>query len=447
MARPERESQAVKKPLPTTRGWSLFVAAAVALVASAFFGRSDFLFVGLFLSIVPLAAMIMVRIDRPRLSVSRVFSPEAVGVGETMTLATTVRNQSPRPSPSATWRESASGGLALRGAALLPRLEERRFGARGGNDTVTLTQRVRATSRGAHEVGPLIVSRVDPFGLAYAEYALGQSRQFLVTPRVTRLTRGSLDVSQSEGIEHELLRHSIPAADELIAREYRSGDPLRRVHWRATARHDKLMVRQEEQRSNPEAWMFFDTRRAPGAEPQPHYDAHPDPEFEAAVELVASLGVHLLDEGFDVSVVESGPRQLTGRTGAGRTGTLGASTPTFDRAGAGRVLLADLASIVPTGPSEDDPVAELSAGLRRSGRAVPVFAILGESMREEVGALAAVRAMAEPAIAFVTPRADPDILEILSAAGWTCVTISVTGGPRLAWQQALERHRTVSQHG
>ncbi|KRC50799.1 hypothetical protein ASE16_07405 [Leifsonia sp. Root227] len=432
-----RSSSPVRKPRPTARGWALFSVGVVALVASVALGRTDVLFVGLFLTVLPLAAMISVTIDRPRLTVTRSFHPDIVAAGETATVVTTARNESPRPSPAAAWRESAPAAVGVQGLAPFPRLGAHQATVSHGRDTIVLRQDVRARHRGSHPIGPFIVSRADPFGLAYAEYALGQPKQFVVTPRVTALPGGDLDVARSEGTEHELLRHSIPSADELIAREYRPGDPLRRVHWRATAKHDKLMVRQEERRSNPEAWLIADTRDT----------AAPDAEFETLVELVASIGVHLLDEGFVVSVVETGPRQLSGRSGAGRTGTLGAATPTYDVGSADRLLLSDLAAVEPSDVPRDDAVAELAAGLRRSGRAVPVFAILIGGALNELGALAAVRSMCDPAVAFIGASAPAEVEEVLTDAGWLCVPFAGGDDPADSWQRALGRRRAEVSRG
>ncbi|WP_431276967.1 DUF58 domain-containing protein [Leifsonia poae] len=436
MPRRSRSSSPVRKPRPTFRGWALFGVGVLALIASAVFGRTDVLFVGLFLTVLPLAAMISVTMDRPRLTVTRSFHPDIVGVGETASVVTTARNESSRPSPAAQWREFAPPAVGVQDSAPFPRLGAHQSNVTHGRDTIVLRQEVRALHRGSHPVGPLIVSRTDPFGLAYAEYALGQPRQFVVTPRVQSLSTGDLDIARSEGTEHELLRHSIPSADELIAREYRQGDPLRRVHWRATARHDKLMVRQEEQRSNPEAWMLFDTHAAGN-----------DAEFETLVELVASIGVHLLDQGFVVSVVETGSRQLSGRSGAGRTGTLGSATPTYDVGSADRLLLADLAAVDQDAESRDDAVAELAAGLRRSGRAVPVFAVLSGGSLDELGALAAVRPMCDPAVAFVASSAPQDVADVLADAGWLCVPFAAGDQPAECWQRAMQGQRAAMQRG
>jgi uncharacterized protein (DUF58 family) len=430
-----RSSSPLTKPRPTARGWTLGAIGVLALIASAMLGRTDVLFAGVFLTVLPLAAMISVTWDRPRLGVSRGFHPDVVAVGEKTTIATTARNLSPRPSPAARWREFASAAVDVQGRSPFPRLGPHEPGAGHGRDTVVLRQEVVAEKRGSHPIGPLVISRADPFGIAYAEYALGQPRSLLVTPRVVPLAHGELDVAHSEGTEHELLRHSIPSADELIAREYRPGDPLRRVHWRATARHDKLMVRQEEQRSNPEAWLLLDTRGGLADEAA----------FEAQIDLIASVGVHLIDEGFAVSAVETAERQLSGRSGAGRTGTLGAMSPTYDLGGSDRLLLADLAGVEPGESPRDDAVAELATGLRRAGRSVPVFAfLLGGT--GELGSLAALRSMGDPAVAFLGATTPPDVEEVLVDAGWICVTYAPGDGPAACWERALRRQRAVT-HG
>ncbi|WP_374010862.1 DUF58 domain-containing protein [Leifsonia sp. LS-T14] len=440
-----RASSPLKRPRPTARGWTLGLVGVVALVASATFGRTDVLFVGVFLTVLPLAAMISVTVDRPRLTVTRSFHPDVVAAGERSTIVTTARNQSPRPSPAARWRESAPPVVGVQASAPFPRLGAHQPDGGLGRDTVVLRQDVVPQRRGAHAVGPLIVSRTDPFGVAYAEYAIGQPRQLLVTPRVVELSRGELDVAHSEGTEHALLRQSIPSADELIAREYRPGDPLRRVHWRATARHDQLMVRQEEQRSNPEAWMFMDTRPIAAHAETGHPDAAGD-EFETLVDLVASIGVHLLDEGFVVSIVETGDRQLSGRSGAGRTGTLGSTTATYDMGSADRMLLGDLAAIETSTTARDDAVSELGAGLRKAGRPVPVFAVLAGSGPVELGGLAALRSMGDPAVAFVAVSTAQDTVDVLVDAGWLCVTFAAGDDPAECWRRALrtQRARVVS---
>ncbi|WP_308465005.1 DUF58 domain-containing protein [Rathayibacter soli] len=444
----------VTRPRPTLRGWALETAGILAFIGAVWLGRVDLLFVGLVLTVLPPAAMLALVLDRPWLSVSRSFSPEIVATGEEAQATLTVRNHGSRSPSPMRWRDMVGTGLSAPGPAPLPWLAEHGLPTRNRPDTATLHYRIRTQHRGVYEVGPVLLARLDPFGLARAEYAVGGERPLLVTPRVVPLAHGELDTATTEGTEYELLRHSIPSADELIAREYRTGDPLRRVHWRATARHDKLMVRQEEQRSDPNAWILFDTRRA--ARTDRHVTRHHsrNAAFEQAVTLVAALGSHLLNEGFVVNVVETGRVQFSGRTGAGRLGVLGSAAASFELPAGEQLLLANLASVRQVGQSARQRERDASSagdiladGLRRGGKAVPVFAVLVDGGLSDVTVLASVRHQCDPAVAFLLGGASRLGDDDLVRAGFTCVTVSSGDDPQTAWREASRLYSEATRHG
>ena len=119
---------------------------------------------------------------------------------------------------------------------------------------------------------------------------------------------------------------------------------------------------------------------------------------------------------------------------------MGATTATYDMQSADRMLLADLAGVETTPAFRDDAVAELGAGLRRAGRPVPVFAVLVDAP-DELGALAGLRAMGDPAVVFLADAAPEDAAEVLADAGWLCVRFSAGDDPAECWQRALRRQR------
>ncbi|HEY5224229.1 MAG TPA: DUF58 domain-containing protein [Microbacteriaceae bacterium] len=454
MSRTRERMPRVTRPRPTLRGWAVASVGIIAFIGAALLGRVDLLFVALVLTVLPPAAMLALVLDRPWLSVSRSFSPEIVATGEEAQATLTVRNQGSRPPSPMRWRDTVGTGLNAPGSAPLPWLAEHGPPTRNRPDSATLRYRIRTESRGVYDVGPVLLERLDPFGLAHAEYAVGGVRPLLVTPRVVPLLRGELDTATTEGVEYELLRHSIPSADELIAREYRTGDPLRRVHWRATARHDKLMVRQEEQRSDPNAWILFDTRRAPHADRRVTRHHTRNAAFEQAVTLVAALGSHLLNEGFVVNVVETGRVQFSGRTGAGRLGVLGSAAASFELPGGEQQLLANLASVRQVGQSArrhdsdaSTAIDILADGLRRGGKAVPVFAVLVDGELTDAAALAAVHHQCEPAVAFLFGGARRSGENALGRAGFTCVSVGPGDNPPAAWQTATRLHAEATHHG
>ncbi len=415
------------------------------MIGAAWSGRVDLLVLGLVLLLLPLAAAIVIAVDRPWTTVSRVFESDVIAAGESAHVVLTIRNESNRPLPGLRWRDSCPAGLAAPGFAPLPPLGEHTLASRDRSDTASVRYTIETGVRGVYTVGPLLLERIDPFGLMRCLYAVGSARPLIVVPRAVELGQGDMDVSRSEGYEHELVRHSIPNADELIAREYRPGDPLRRVHWRATARHDQLMVRQEEPRSNPETWMLLDTDAGARGEHRHQHANGVSRRFETAVELAASVGSHLIGHGYVLGVAETAPPQLQGRAATGRAGLAGLPVSAYDPPGGSHALLAGLAGVRQLAREGSDPAAVLGAALRRNPQAVPAFVIVVDGDRDELAAVAALRTLCEPAVAFlVGPR--PDVREQFVRRGWTCVDVAEGEAPDEAWRRAGIRSR-AARHG
>jgi uncharacterized protein (DUF58 family) len=370
---------------------------------------------------------------------------DVVTAGEPAHVAVTVRNEASRRAPSLRWRDACPPGLTASGPAPLPALGEHTLASRDRSDTATVRHAIATHGRGVFPVGPMLLERTDPFGLVRCLYAVGSAKPLIVVPRVDDLGAGEFDVSRSEGYEHELVKHSIPNADELIARDYRPGDPMRRVHWRATARHDKLMVRQEEPRSNPETWILLDTEASNRGD---HHHLHGDgvnPRFETAVDLVASVGVHLMSQGYVLGVAESAPPQLQGRAATGRAGLAGLAVSAYDPPSGGESMLVGLAGMAQRQREGADPAGLLGAALRRNPLAVPTFVIVVDGDHDELAAVASLRMLCDPAVVFFV-GSRPDLRERFEHDGWTCVDVQPGEAPGAAWQRAGIRSQVV-HHG
>ncbi len=161
----------------------------------------------------------------------------------------------------------------------------------------------------------------DAFGIAKSHADLGGTTPLIVTPEVIPLAETGLSVPAGDGESRMVQRRATGDADDSMTREYRRGDALRRVHWRATARRGDLMVRQEEQRSLPQARVIVDTLRSG------YHDLDTDrrsgkaetdesASFEWVVRMLASVTVHLRRGGFQVAIEES--RRTTARRARSR---------------------------------------------------------------------------------------------------------------------------------
>ena len=97
--------------------------------------------------------------------------------------------------------------------------------------------RVRCGARGVHAFGPAVLRTGDVFGLATRELDLLHEDYLLVYPKVVPLDRLGLPASHPFGdvpLQRQWLFED--PLRTVGVRDYRPGDSLRRLHWKATAR-------------------------------------------------------------------------------------------------------------------------------------------------------------------------------------------------------------------
>jgi uncharacterized protein (DUF58 family) len=164
--------------------------------------------------------------------------------------------------------------------------------------------------RGRFSTGPLMVRTTDPFGLVQLDRQFTATTEVMVTPEVVPLplirTAGG-GGSTGEARPH---RVGVVGQDDVLVREYRHGDDVRRIHWRSTARWGDLMVRREEQAWDPTASVVLDSRASA------HAGRGMRNSIEWAISAAASIGIHFLEDGFGIEIYEAeGPLHISGTMG------------------------------------------------------------------------------------------------------------------------------------
>jgi uncharacterized protein (DUF58 family) len=152
----------------------------------------------------------------------------------------------------------------------------------------------RFDKRGVFLLPEVTFSSSFPFGLCRVRRVVPQEGEIVVYPRVWSLrTRELTPVSANPATR----RLSLSQGDEFFAlRDYAPGDDIRHIAWRASARVDRLLVKDLEQEHARYIMLIFDTRL-----PKELPDA--EERFEEAVEVAASLAITLLQGRFSVSIV------------------------------------------------------------------------------------------------------------------------------------------------
>jgi uncharacterized protein (DUF58 family) len=276
----------------TTRGICFLSAGAVSVLLGFVLGERGLLSVGVALIALPLLAAVAARRGQYRLSTARIITPPRVPIGHTATVTLRLENVSRVPTGLLLAEDEVPYALGSRPRYVLDKIERR--GIR------QLTYSLRSDLRGKFEIGPVHLRVADSFGLVELERSASGRTTFVVTPRVVPLSRTAISRTWAGEGEGRARLSSTAGEDDVIPREYRDGDELRRVHWRSTARYGELMVRREEQRWRNRATIFLDTRS------RSHMGAGTASSFEAAVSVAASVGVHLSREGLTGQLVTDG---------------------------------------------------------------------------------------------------------------------------------------------
>lgn len=120
--------------------------------------------------------------------------------------------------------------------------------------------RGRLPRRGHYRFGPIAVVTRFPFGFFRRELLVDESEDLVVYPRLGKLTQQWFRrrLESFESAERRERRHGGAAGEFYGAREWRRGDSRRIIHWRSTARHGNLIVRQFEQQRNRDLAVLLD---------------------------------------------------------------------------------------------------------------------------------------------------------------------------------------------
>ena len=283
----------------TTRGSSFLAAGIAAALIGYLLGERALLCIGIALVALPLLAGAAARRGQYRLSVSRLIKPPRVPAGHTATVTLRVENTSRAATGLLLAEDAVPYALGARPRYVLDKIERK--------GTRELTYPLRSDLRGKFEIGPLTLRVADSFGLVEVSRSLSGRTTFVVTPRVVPLARTVISRSWGGEGEGQARLASMAGEDDVIPREYRDGDERRRVHWRSTARYGELMVRREEQRWRNRATVLLDGRS------MAHRGSGTSSSFETAISAVASVGVHVSQEGLtgqyisDSDIIRAGP--------------------------------------------------------------------------------------------------------------------------------------------
>lgn len=272
----------------TARGWSVLVIGLLLMGLAWLMNQRDACWLATALCALPPLAYLWTLLPTRRLTLARHSQPRRASVNEAVLVVLQLTTK-------------------RFGLPMLAYFEERLPAALGVNPMFALSVPARGDwqrslsyeltpdLRGRYEIGPLRAQLGDPLGMSRRTKTINSVNQLVVYPRLIELP-GIRTAAPGQQVDESLLKSGALGQDDILLRDYRMGDDVRRVHWRSTAKFGDLMVRREEQSDQPRARIILDDRTSH------HRGAGATSTLELAVSATASIALALRASGQRVIV-------------------------------------------------------------------------------------------------------------------------------------------------
>ncbi len=241
-----------------------------------------------------------------RVTLKRSLSERRAFVDDPVTLTVELENRKLLPLPWYEWRlaiaENATVDDEALSAAAAPGFSWlTRRGAIGWYERQRWDFTVRVSERGYHQFGPATIRSADLLGLFPGTTEDEDAVHLVVFPRVYSMEDLGFPAVRPFG---ELKgRNRIFEDPRRIAgvREYRQGDPLRRIDWKATARSGELRSRIYEPSASRQFYIMLNIDTLSHS-----WEGYLKDELERTVSTAASIAVWAADEGHAIGLLANG---------------------------------------------------------------------------------------------------------------------------------------------
>jgi uncharacterized protein (DUF58 family) len=225
---------------------------AAILVIAAFSSGKPFLFYVVYLGVLVVGgSYVLTRLGLADLEAGYAVNQLSGHVGDKIRVTYTLRNTSRVPKPWLEIHNPTSLPAGLPGRAL----------SLGGRSERSWLIRTPLTRRGHFRIEPLQIRTGDPFGFFESSASVGSGINVTVYPRLEPIPLWRLPAANLDGSHamRERTLQSTPLATTV--RPWAPGDSFNRIHWKSTARHGDIQVKEFDLEQTADAWIVLDLER------------------------------------------------------------------------------------------------------------------------------------------------------------------------------------------
>lgn len=186
--------------------------------------------------------------------------------------------------------------------------------------------RTVCAQRGRFTLGPVTLHSSDPFGIFENSREVQIVKHLVVWPQMVDLPSFAPPIGRLTGGEALQRRTHHITTNVSGVREYYPGDSFNRIHWKSTARHNRLIVKEFELDPSADIWLFLDMDKGvqvgtlkmdanttdssllPLWVSRATHQIEPTSE-EYGVVVAASIAKHFIGKGKSVGLITYGQRR------------------------------------------------------------------------------------------------------------------------------------------
>ena len=283
------------------------VLAAALLLLAGILHQGGLLLVAVLLVLLFGVAKLWEKYALRRVEYSRRVSATRAFFGDEVRLELSVANRKPLPLPWVSIAEELDEALTLKAGTTSPSYRPGRAVLSyvmplGWYRKVTRSYTMQCLQRGYFSFGPAKIQSGDYFRFRVQEMEVGGPCHLVVYPKIVPLEQLGIPSRDPFG-DLRLRRHLFQDPVRVASiREYAYGDPMRRIHWKATARTGQLQTKVFEHTTSPDLAVFLDVRTAK----PPLWGVVPQ-LMETAVITAASIANDVIDKGYRVGLYMNQP--------------------------------------------------------------------------------------------------------------------------------------------
>jgi uncharacterized protein (DUF58 family) len=172
----------------------------------------------------------------------------------------------------------------------------------GPRDDVELALTFHSPIRGHYSIGPLVARVQDPLGFYLAENIV-DPEILAVMPKPERIRGAELRPRHLGPWPGTIPARTLgPGTEFYSLRDYVSGDDPKRINWKSSARHGRLIVNEMEAERVTDVMIVLDTDVS-------YYETAEAELFERGVRAAASMASFLLRQGNRVGMILQGEKR------------------------------------------------------------------------------------------------------------------------------------------